>query len=94
MALSGVLTMQVPALVQFEGHPEVSATGDIVYVFPGLQRTARQQVSLVMPSHCYQSYRTLARTLLSLGTIKGIMMSRFVLTFIRASGHCILCTVP
>ncbi|CAK0755565.1 hypothetical protein CVIRNUC_002384 [Coccomyxa viridis] len=33
----------VPALVQFEGHPEVSATGDIVYVFPGLQRTARQQ---------------------------------------------------
>lgn len=36
--------MQVPALIQFEGHPEVSETGDLVYVFPGLQRTARQQV--------------------------------------------------
>ena len=35
---------QVPALIQFEGHPEVSETGDLVYIFPGLQRTARQQV--------------------------------------------------
>ncbi|CAL5227405.1 g10362 [Coccomyxa viridis] len=33
----------VPALIQFEGHPEVSETGDLVYVFPGLQRTARQR---------------------------------------------------
>ena len=64
--------MQVPALVQFEGHPEVSATGDIVYVFPGLQRTARQQVSLAMPSQCLHSYHALSRTLLRPGTTSGI----------------------
>ena len=85
--------MQVPALVQFEGHPEVSATGDIVYVFPGLQRTARQQVSLAMPSQCWYFYHTLARTLLRPGTINGIMMSKCVLTFMRSSRHCILCNV-
>ena len=93
MALSGVLTMQVPALVQFEGHPEVSATGDIVYVFPGLQRTARQQVSLVMPSQCWHFHHTLIRRLSPCGTYSGITVSKHVLTFIRASGHCILCTV-
>ncbi len=43
-AFTEAIAMQVPALIQFEGHPEVSETGDLVYVFPGLQRTARQRV--------------------------------------------------
>jgi len=43
--------MQVPALIQFEGHPEVSETGDLVYVFPTLQRTARQQVGTLLRLH-------------------------------------------
>ena len=43
----GAAVTQVPALIQFEGHPEVSETGDLVYVFPGLQRTARQKVGAI-----------------------------------------------
>ena len=43
--------MQVPALIQFEGHPEVSETGDLVYVFPTLQRTARQEVGTFLRLH-------------------------------------------
>ena len=36
--------LQVPALVRFTGHPEVTASGELLYVFPSLQRTGRWQV--------------------------------------------------
>ena len=36
---------QVPALVRFNGHPEVSQGGELLYVFPSLQRTAKAKVS-------------------------------------------------
>ena len=38
-------SVQVPALVKFNGHPEVSQSGELLYVFPSLQRTAKAQVS-------------------------------------------------
>lgn len=38
------LGLQVPALVRFSGHPEVTEDGQLLYVFPSLQRTGRWQV--------------------------------------------------
>ena len=39
-----VCLRQVPALVKFTGHPEVTESGELIYVFPSLQRTGRWQV--------------------------------------------------
>jgi hypothetical protein len=41
---------QVPALVRFSGHPEVTEDGQLLYVFPSLQRTARWQACPSPPS--------------------------------------------
>ncbi|EIE26497.1 hypothetical protein COCSUDRAFT_46111 [Coccomyxa subellipsoidea C-169] len=40
----------VPALVRFNGHPEVSQSGELLYVFPSLQRTARTQRTVGPPA--------------------------------------------
>ncbi len=38
----------VPALVRFNGHPEVDDAGNLIYTFPDLQASSREQV-------CYMS---------------------------------------
>ncbi len=34
----------VPALVRFNGHPEVDDAGNLIYTFPDLQASSRDQV--------------------------------------------------
>ena len=34
----------VPALVRFSGHPEVDDVGNLIYTFPDLQASSREQV--------------------------------------------------
>ncbi len=42
----------LPVLVRFDGRPEVTEAGDIIYVFPAMQVTAMEQNRLVsLPSH-------------------------------------------
>ncbi|MDZ4834041.1 MAG: hypothetical protein SGJ27_09720 [Candidatus Melainabacteria bacterium] len=42
----------LPVLVRFDGRPEVTAVGDIVYIFPAMQVTAMEEARLnVLPSH-------------------------------------------
>ena len=33
----------VPALVRFNGHPEVDDAGNLIYTFPDLQASSREQ---------------------------------------------------
>ncbi|CAL8466800.1 g6336 [Coccomyxa elongata] len=40
----------VPALVRFNGHPEVSQGGQLLYVFPSLQRTAKAKRQTIPPA--------------------------------------------
>ena len=37
----------VPALVRFNGHPEVDDVGNLIYTFPDLQASSREQVPAV-----------------------------------------------
>jgi len=41
----------LPTLVRFDGRPEVTETGHIVYVFPSLQVTARSQSTAALPTY-------------------------------------------
>ena len=55
---------QVPALVRFTGHPEVTESGELIYVFPSLQRTGRWQVTLCYPPLTKQDNATVAHLVL------------------------------
>ena len=49
----------VPALVRFGGSPEVDKDNNLIYRFPSLQKTGRQQVSLrphAVSTHCLQRH--------------------------------------
>jgi hypothetical protein len=41
----------LPVLVRFDGRPEVTETGNIIYLFPSLQSTAADQVRTHVPAY-------------------------------------------
>ena len=43
----------VPALVRFGGSPEVDKDNNLIYRFPSLQKTGRQQVELSLCRHVF-----------------------------------------
>ena len=43
----------VPALVRFGGSPEVDQDNNLIYRFPSLQKTGRQQVELSLCRHVF-----------------------------------------
>ncbi len=50
----------VPALVRFNGHPEVDDAGNLIYTFPDLQASSREQVRRCSargpPSHLFADH--------------------------------------
>ena len=58
----------VPALVRFNGHPEVDDAGNLIYTFPDLQASSREQVRRFFacspPSHPF-SVRVVHRRAIS-----------------------------